>query len=157
MAQTASVTHLVGSPHPNTVEINDLPFSVSQIPSRVSPRLPPQSIQPNRRAGGAWDTWMVQLLCQGACLDLLPPTIHGHRLRQRRPPPPLHSDVRAGLKSPEPARPSFGLPKPAKARRRAYQGLGLGLTLSPALISPQSLGFLLSSMCLLVSPSTTNV
>ena len=61
----------------------------------MSPRLPPRSIQPNRGAGGAWDTWLVQLLCQGARLDFLPPAIHGRRLRQRRPPLPshMHQDV----------------------------------------------------------------
>ena len=57
---------------------------------RMFPRLPPQSIQPNRGAGGAWDTWLVQFLCQGARLDLLPPAIHGRRLRQRRPSRLLH-------------------------------------------------------------------
>ena len=52
----------------------------------------------------------------------------------------LVSDVRAGLKSSEPAQPSPGLPEPDEALWRACEGLGLDLTTGPALPSPASPG-----------------
>ena len=76
MAQVALATYVVSFTHPNTVKMDISSFFCMKNASRTSLRLPPQSIQLNCAAGGAWEDTLVGLRSLRRLLQLVYTTIH---------------------------------------------------------------------------------